>query len=136
MSQVLIIDDSLVERMTLKAYLEPTGLQVLTASSASEAMYVLESVSPQIIVLDIVMKDMSGFQFCRKLKNNLATKLIPIVMCSSKSTEVDKVWANILGANAYLTKPVDRQKFVNTIWSLTIEAKKKTRARSYYSIQS
>ena len=134
MTQVLIIYDSLVERMTLKAYLEKTGLQVLTASSASEAMCLLQSVSPQIIVLDIVMKDISGFQFCRKLKNNLATKLIPIVMCSSKSTEVDKVWADILGANAYLTKPVDRQEFINTIWNLTIETRKKTRPHSSFSI--
>ena len=134
MSQVLIIDDSLVERMTLKAYVEKSGLQVLTASSASEATYVLQSVSPKIIVLDIVMKDISGFQFCRKLKNNPATKLIPIVMCSSKSTQVDKVWADILGANAYLTKPVDRQEFINTIWNLMMETRKKTRAHRSFSI--
>jgi chemotaxis family two-component system response regulator PixH len=118
MSKVLVVDDSLTDRKVLITYLQQAGLTVFDAQSAEEAMEKLTQYRPNLIVLDVVMEGKSGFEMCRTLKADNHTKLIPIILCSSKSTEADKLWGDVVGADAYLSKPVNREELINKVQQL------------------
>jgi DNA-binding response OmpR family regulator len=118
MSKVLVVDDSLTDRKVLITYLQQAGLTVFDAESAEEAMEKLSQYEPNLIILDVVMGGKSGFEMCRTLKANINTKLIPVILCSSKSTEADKMWGDVVGADAYLAKPVDRDELINKVQQL------------------
>jgi two-component system, chemotaxis family, response regulator PixH len=118
MSKVLVVDDSLTDRRVLSTYLTEAGLTVLDVESAEEAMEKLGDYQPNLIVLDVVMGGKSGFEMCRTLKANVSTKPIPVILCSSKSTEADKMWGDVVGADAYLAKPVNREELLGKIQQL------------------
>ena len=118
MSKVLVVDDSLTDRRVTTTYLEQAGLSVLDVESAEEAMEKLSQYQPNLIVLDVVMGGKSGFEFCRSLKADMATKTIPVILCSSKSTEADKMWGDVVGADAYLAKPVNRDELLDKVQEL------------------
>ena len=115
MSTVLLIEDSLTESEILTRYLQQAGLSVISAKSGEEAQDCLNWQKPDLIVLDVILPGQSGFELCREFKANQETSKIPIVMCSTKNTDVDKMWGNMLGADAYLPKPVNQQVFLQTI---------------------
>jgi two-component system, chemotaxis family, response regulator PixH len=118
MSQILLVEDSKAETEILKRYLEKQGHSVQTVSSGEEAEIRLKQQKPALIVLDVILPGQSGFELCRKLKNDPNTKTIPIVMCSTKNKEIDKTWANMSGADAYVTKPVDEMSLKQAIAKL------------------
>ncbi len=118
MSKVLVVDDSLMDRRVLSSYLTEAGLTVLDVESAEEAMEKIADYQPQLIVLDVVMGGKSGFEFCRNLKSDQNTKPIPVILCSSKSTEADKMWGDVVGADAYITKPVNRDELLGKVEQL------------------
>lgn len=118
MSKVLVVDDSLTDRRVTTTYLEQAGLTVLDVESAEEALEKLAHYQPNLIVLDVVMGGKSGFELCRSLKANIATKKIPVILCSSKSTEADKMWGDVVGADAYLAKPVNREELLDKVQQL------------------
>jgi chemotaxis family two-component system response regulator PixH len=118
MSTVLVIEDSVTEMQLLTSYLQQAGLSVVSAQSVEEAHVKLASQTPDLIVLDVILPGQSGFELCRELKADPKTSQIPVVMCSTKDTEVDKMWGSLLGANAYLPKPVDPAVFLSTIRQL------------------
>lgn len=118
MSKVLVVDDSLTDRRVLTTYLEQIGLTVLDVNSAEEAMEKLSQYQPNLIVLDVVMGGKSGFEMCRTLKADNNTKPIPVILCSSKSTEADKIWGDVVGADAYIAKPVDRDELISKVKQL------------------
>ena len=120
MSKVLVVDDSLMDRTVLCTYLTEAGLTVLDVESAEEAMEKLGDYQPNLIVLDVVMGGKSGFEMCRTLKADASTKLIPVILCSSKSTEADKMWGDVVGADAYLAKPVNREELLTKVQQLII----------------
>ncbi|MEZ5478766.1 MAG: response regulator [Thiolinea sp.] len=112
---VLIIDDSLTETRVFKSVLETHGYQVSVACNGREGIEVAESCQPDIIVMDVVMPLLNGFQATRELTRNAATAHIPIIVCSSKSTRTDRLWALRQGAKEYLVKPVKAQDLLNVI---------------------
>jgi two-component system, chemotaxis family, response regulator PixH len=118
MSKVLVVDDSLTDRRVTTTYLEQAGLTVLDVESAEEALEKLAQYQPNLIVLDVVMGGQSGFELCRSLKANVTTKRIPVILCSSKSTEADKMWGDVVGADAYIAKPVNRDELLNKVQQL------------------
>ena len=118
MSKVLVVDDSLTDRRVLSTYLMEAGLTVLDVESAEEAMEKLSDYQPNLIVLDVVMGGKSGFEMCRSLKADASTKPIPVILCSSKSTEADKMWGDVVGADAYIAKPVNREELLDKIEKL------------------
>ena len=118
MKTVLIVEDSATDRNLLTTYLQKTGMTIKTAQSSEEALKIIEKDSFDLVFLDVVLPGQSGFEFCRDLKTNESTRNIPIVICSTKNTEADKLWGSMLGANAYLTKPVDQQQLTQTIEQL------------------
>ena len=118
MSTILIVDDSLMDREILGTYLKQSGLTVLNAENATEAMDKIHRNQTSLVVLDIIMDGKSGFEVCRQLKANAETKSIPVLLCSSKSTAADKLWGEAVGADGYIAKPVDQQEFMNKVWQL------------------
>ena len=118
MSKVLVVDDSLTDRRIMTTYLTEAGLTVLDVESAEEAMEKIADYQPQLIVLDVVMGGKSGFEMCRNLKADQNTKPIPVILCSSKSTEADKMWGDVVGADAYITKPVNRDELLGKVEQL------------------
>lgn len=119
MLTVLIVEDSLTDTEILTHYLKQVGLMVLSVTSYEEAKVTLEAKKPDLVFLDVILPGQSGFELCRDLKTNAHTKNIPVVICSTKSTDVDKLWGSMLGADAYLPKPIDQQELTTTILRLT-----------------
>ena len=115
MASVLIVEDSLTDRELLSRYLRQAGMAVTSAQSSEEALRLLQTSKPDLIVLDVVLPGQSGFEFCHDLKTTKTTRNIPIVICSTKSTEADKLWGSMLGAEAYLTKPIDPEQLIETV---------------------
>lgn len=118
MSTVLVVEDSMTEMQLITGYLKSAGLNVVTAQSGEEAQVKLSAETPDLIVLDVILPGQSGFELCRELKADPRTSQIPVVICSTKDTEVDKMWGNLLGANAYIPKPVDPNAFMMTVRQL------------------
>lgn len=118
MNTVLLVEDSLTDAKLLARYLQQSGLTVVRVGSVEEAQETLHHQTPDLIVLDVILPGQSGFELCRELKTNPITLSIPVVICSSKGTDADKLWGNLLGADAYLPKPVDQTLLVQTVQQL------------------
>ena len=118
MSTVLVIEDSLTEMEVISSCLTRGGLNVLTANNGKDAMTQINSQKPDVIVLDVVLPGRSGFELCRDLKAEPGTSTIPVVLCSTKDSEMDKFWGMKQGADAYLAKPVDQEKLLRTVKQL------------------
>lgn len=115
MSTALIVEDCLTEQAILTSCLQQGGLNVLTALNAEEAIAQINRHKLDVIILDVVLPDRSGFEICRNLKAEAETSNIPIVICSTKGGEMDKFWGMKQGANAYLVKPIDQEELVKTV---------------------
>jgi len=118
MNTVLLVEDSLTEREFLVRCLQEAGLVVISTTSVEEAHEKLSQKNPDLIILDVILPGQSGFELCRDLKNNPNTKSIPVLICSSKGTSVDKTWGTMLGADGYLTKPVEKQELLSVVRQL------------------
>ena len=118
MPTALLVEDSITDRDLLTRYLQKTGLTVTSAQSSEEALKVLLATLPDIVLLDVVLPGKSGFELCRNLKTTEATQNIPVIICSNKGTEADKLWGSMLGADAYLAKPVDPQQLMKAVEQL------------------
>jgi len=116
--KILIVDDSPTERHFLGELLNKNGFQVLTAESGEEAIAKVKEIMPDLILMDVVMAGMNGFQATRTISRDEATKHIPIIMCTSKNQETDMVWGRRQGAVEYVVKPVDSQELLAKIAAL------------------
>jgi twitching motility two-component system response regulator PilH len=116
--KILIVDDSPTERHFLGELLNKNGFQVLTAESGEEAVAKVKEIMPDLILMDVVMPGMNGFQATRTISRDEATKHIPIIMCTSKNQETDMVWGRRQGAVEYVVKPVDSQELLSKIAAL------------------
>lgn len=118
MGIALVIDDSKTILEMLAKCLSQDGLTVMTATNGADALAKLSTQTPDIIVLDVVLPDRSGFEICRDLKAEATTSDIPIIICSTKDTDMDKFWGKKQGADAYLTKPIDQAELSKTVKQL------------------
>jgi twitching motility two-component system response regulator PilH len=103
--KILVVDDSWTELTLIVAPLRKSGFEVVTAVDGDEAIEKVFKERPQCIVLDVVLPKQNGFQVCRKLKSFEFSRNIPIILLTSKSTELDKSWGLRQGADLYITKP-------------------------------
>jgi twitching motility two-component system response regulator PilH len=103
--KVLVVDDSATDRQNLEIICASAGYAVITATSGIEAVKKANYEKPDAVLLDVVMGDMNGFQVCRALTCNDATKHIPVVLVSSKCEKTDPLWGEQQGAKAYIKKP-------------------------------
>lgn len=115
MALVLIVDDSPTDQHVISRALEKHGFDTLVANDGEEAIAKAEQVQPQVIIMDVVMPGMNGFQATRQLKRNIATSSIPVVIVSTKGQETDRIWGLRQGAVDYLVKPVDAVEIVKAV---------------------
>jgi twitching motility two-component system response regulator PilH len=98
--------------------LKGSGLTVTVASDGVEALERIQTHRPDLVVLDIVMPRMNGYEVCRRLKADPRTQGVPVVMCSSKGEEFDRYWGMKQGADAYIAKPFQPTELVGTVKQL------------------
>lgn len=115
MSKILVVEDSQTQREMIANLLERNNFQIDTAKNGLEAIARAKSFHPDVIVLDIIMPEMNGFELCRKLRDNPETWDINLVICSAKSTTADRHWGFRNGANAYISKPFSPEDLIETV---------------------
>jgi two-component system, chemotaxis family, response regulator PixH len=118
MSTALVIDDSATDMEVVTACLKQAGISVLTAKSGEEGLEKANSSQPDIIIVDVVLPGRSGFDLCRELKAEGKTSKIPVIISSTKGTEMDKFWGMKQGADAYIPKPIDQDELIRTVKKL------------------
>lgn len=112
---VLVVEDAPSERELITYYLQQAGYQVISVDNAKEALTKTLETHPDVIITDVVMQGMSGLELCRSLKKNPATQSLPIIICSSKNQDLDRLWAKKQGADVYLTKPFSQEDIIQAI---------------------
>ena len=117
-THVLIIDDSPAEVLRFEAILHGQGFKTTAINNGEEGILAAAKIQPSIILMDVVMGGINGFQATRKLTTQDATQHIPVIMVTTKDQATDRVWAQRQGASDYLTKPVDEQQLLETIHRL------------------
>jgi twitching motility two-component system response regulator PilH len=113
--KILVIDDSPTERHVLLELLTRKGYQVITAESGEEGIVKAKAELPDLILMDVVMPGLNGYQATRTLTRDETTKHIPIIVCTSKGQETDKIWGLRQGAQDYLIKPVNSEELLSKI---------------------
>ncbi len=115
---VLVVDDSKTELLYLSEMLTKAGYSVTTAEGADETHARLERAKPDLILMDVVMPGQNGFQLTRALSRDPRFADVPIIMCTSKNQETDRVWGMRQGARDYVVKPVDEADLLAKIKAL------------------
>lgn len=115
---VLVVDDSPTDRQYLSDILAKNGFKVSTAESAEEAIAKVKQLKPDLVLMDVVMPGQNGFQATRELSKNDLTKHIPVIICTTKGQETDKVWGMRQGARDYLVKPISQADLLAKISAL------------------
>lgn len=118
MARVMIVDDSPTDALNLKKILTKAGHDVVQASSGTDAIPRIKAELPDVVLMDVVMPGINGFQATRTLSRDPATARIPIIVCSSKNQETDRVWALRQGAREYLIKPVKEGELLSKLRSV------------------
>ena len=116
--RILIVDDSATERHVLSELLLGKGYQVFTAENGEQGIEKAKTIMPDLILMDVVMPGMNGYQTTRTLTRDTTTKHIPIIVCSSKGQETDKIWGLRQGAYDYLVKPINHDELLEKISAL------------------
>ncbi len=112
---ILIVDDSPTERHVLNDLLTKAGFKVIASDNGEDAIRKAKLAHPDLILMDVVMPGLNGFQATRAISRDPDTQRIPIIMCTSKSQETDKIWGLRQGARDYVVKPVDRDELLTKI---------------------
>lgn len=118
MSTVLVVEDSHTQREIIIDVLKKGGLEVSVANDGVEALEQIQVSCPDIVVLDVVMPKMNGYELCRKIKTDPKTQNVRVLMCSSKDKEFDRHWGMKQGADAYIVKPFQPKEFLVTVKQL------------------
>jgi twitching motility two-component system response regulator PilH len=115
MARILIVDDSPTETFRFKEILSKHGFDVLEAQNGADGVTVAQAELPDLVLMDVVMPGVNGFQATRQISRGETTKHIPIVIVSTKDQATDRVWGKRQGASDYLTKPVDEAQLIEVI---------------------
>ena len=116
--KILVVDDSPTERLAMTELLTGKGYQVVTAESGEDAIARSKSEKPDLILMDVVMPGQNGFQLTRSITRDPRYAGLPVIMCTSKGLETDRIWGMRQGAYDYLVKPVDGAELLARIQAL------------------
>ena len=116
--KVLVVDDSPTERHILGEILRKQGFEVIFAEDGESGVAKSKTEMPHLILMDVVMPGLNGFQATRAITHDEATKHIPVIICTTKGQETDKIWGIRQGAKDYVVKPVDAAELLNKIAAL------------------
>ena len=111
-AKILVVDDSPTQLSLMRAPFEENGYQVITAADGDEAVAMVESENPQLVVLDVIMPKLNGFQACRKIKT--LKEDLPVIILTSKNQKSDEFWGKKQGADVYMTKPFNSEELFAT----------------------
>ena len=118
MAKVLIVDDSPTETYKLTSLLEKHGHTAIAAANGDEGVASAKQEQPDVVLMDIVMPGLNGFQATRQLSKAPETAQIPVIIVTTKDQETDRVWGMRQGAKAYLTKPINEKELIDLIAEL------------------
>lgn len=118
MAKILVVDDSPTMLAGTTKILATAGYEVIQASGGNEGIEKATSEQPDLILMDVVMPDLNGFQATRKISNSPDTQHIPVIMLTTKDQETDKVWAKRQGAKDYIVKPPKADELLSKINNL------------------
>ena len=118
MARILIVDDSPSQLLGIKRIVEKLGHETLTAEDGAAGVEVAKQQLPDLILMDVVMPNLNGFQATRTISKNPTTTHIPIVLVTTKDQETDRVWGMRQGAKAYVTKPIKEDELARTLQEL------------------
>jgi twitching motility two-component system response regulator PilH len=116
--KILIVDDSPTERHVLNDMLTKAGYDVIASDNGEDAILKARSAKPDLILMDVVMPGLNGFQATRAISRDPDTKAIPVILCTSKIQETDKIWGMRQGARDYVMKPVKKDELLAKIAAL------------------
>ena len=116
--KIMVVDDSPTERFFIADLLAKRGYVVVTAESGVEALAKIRLERPSLVVMDVVMPGASGFQVTRLMARDPEMQAIPVILCTSKGAETDRIWGLRQGARGYLTKPIDAEELLAKIADL------------------
>jgi twitching motility two-component system response regulator PilH len=118
MARILIVDDSPSQLLGIKRIVEKLGHEALTAEDGAAGVAVAKQEKPALILMDVVMPNLNGFQATRTISKDPETAHIPIVLVTTKDQETDKVWGIRQGAKGYVTKPIKEEELVAVLKEL------------------
>ena len=118
MAKILVVDDSPTQLTNLVKIVQGQGHDVVTATNGMEGIEKARQEQPDLILMDVVMPELNGFQATRKITRDPATEQIPVILVTTKDQETDRVWGTRQGAKGYLVKPVNEDDLIKTINSL------------------
>ncbi len=115
MTTVLVVDDSPTVRELVSVHLKQHKIKVVEAFDGLDATEKIKISVPDLVITDVVMPRMNGYELCRWIKTNVKDRAIPIIMCTTKSEEFDKYWGMKQGADAYITKPYEPTELIEVV---------------------
>jgi two-component system, chemotaxis family, response regulator PixH len=118
MVKVLVVEDTAAQMDLIKLYLSQGGYSVLTANNAKDGLALLTSEKPDVVITDVVMEGMNGFELCRAIKKNPETEKVPVIACTSRNTDLDRMWGMKQGVDAYIGKPFTSEELVRAVKSV------------------
>jgi CheY-like chemotaxis protein len=113
--KILVVDDEQLTRAVLQHNVILAGYDVIVASNGREAMQKIQEVTPDLIVVDLVMPDMNGFEMLRRIRSNKETMQTPVIVVSALQSQTDIEEAKASGADIYLTKPIKPEEFIKHV---------------------
>ena len=122
MGMVLVVDDSALAREMLITELRRSGFDIDTAIDGADAKVKIALDPPVLVITDLIMPNVNGYELCRWIKTNPLTAKLPVIMCSTKSEDFDRYWGMKQGADAYITKPYQPKDMINAVKYLLEEA--------------
>ena len=118
MARILIVDDSPSQLVVLRRIVEKLGHEVITADDGAAGVKAAKLHLPHLILMDVVMPNLNGFQATRTISKEPRTSHIPIILVTTKDQDTDRIWGERQGAKAYVTKPVNEAELVKTLTDL------------------
>ncbi|NOX38340.1 MAG: response regulator [Calditrichaeota bacterium] len=115
MAKILVVEDSAVDRLVIRRFLADTPHEIREVEHPREVQTTIKQWRPDIILLDIVMPEVNGYEICRNLKRNRETADIPVIFITAKKQKSDIYWGKKQGANEYLIKPIQQDVLLRTI---------------------
>ncbi len=117
-SKIMVVDDSPVDLQNLTSIVKDAGYQVVTATNGSEAYQKAKECLPDVILMDVVMDGVDGFEACRNISGDQQTKKIPVVFVTSKNQKADRIWGELQGGKGMVTKPYTSDQILDAITSV------------------
>ena len=118
MTTVLVVDDLASQMELITTYLQEEGYKIIQANNGKEALRKILAEKPDVVITDLVMPEMSGLELCRSIKKNPNTQQLPVIACTSKDQELDRMWGMKQGIDVYVTKPFTQDEILHAVKSV------------------